>query len=443
MVPLGLVAIVVALIFIARGGSSGDGGLNPMAEAAQKTAKISGAKYAAELSESVEGGSGSITGSGTGSYNSQSHRADLTMKMTIPGHGSVAVESLGNSRVDYTRSSILSEQLPSGVEWVGMEPLLGQNLETAFGSGASPQTSMQMMETVGNVENLGGQTVGGEPTTRYKGTVEMAKLAQVLDEKGEAQLAKMYEKVVEKGLKEVEFETWVDSRGLARQIRTVEQMPATGGHTLTIDMRMRFYDFGTKPKIKFPASHLVLDYTPVIRTELGMDDGQSLGPFKPPAGAKPLTPSAFGDRAIAICHQVNGELSQLTHSHGALHRELNRLSSGSFALAEDKSVFEAYGRQLAEPTYEIYRRGIEKLGRLQPPAGDAADFQRYLHSSVKSLEVMLAEARGWQLGVLKVPGVEEAKAEIKAEEGQGNRHGKKLGLGACEQTGKSTTTSGA
>jgi hypothetical protein len=431
LIPVGLIAIALALILLVRGGSSG--GTNAMVEAAQKTARISGARMAMEVTYSAAGSPTTVVGTGTGSYNAKTGLSESRLSVPIPGRAALSVESVGNARVVYMRSAIFAGQLPAGTEWLGMEPLLGRSEETAFGSDGSPQSSMQMMQAVGSVEKLDQQTVRGHLTTRYKGDVDVSDAAAFLAENGEESLAKEYEAIAEQGTDKIEFEAWIDGRGLARQLREVVQLPAVDGHSLTMDMRMQFYDFGAKPKIKLPAKHLVLDETPMLRAELGLVDGTSLGRLQAPAGAKPLSRKVFRARAAAICHQVTGEGLRLERAHLELLERARNTAPGSLTPSEAKPFLDAYGARIGEPVYRIMRRGTLRLARLRPPADDAGAYHRYLQLDAQQGEWLLAQSRAMRLGAYKSAALHR-KAASRRETTERRRLANQLGIGSCEKS---------
>lgn len=438
---LALLLIAVVAIHAAHGGG-GAGGDNPMVEAAQKTAEISGAKMAMEVTYSAEGSSTVIVGTGSGSYNAKSGISQANLSVPIPGHGTLSMESVATGRVVYMRSPMFAGHLPPGTEWLGVEPLLGRSEETAFGSDGSPQSSMQMMQAVGSVEKLDQQTVRGHLTTRYKGDVDISKAADFLADNGEKTLAKEYEAVAEGGTKKVEFEAWVDSRGLARQLREVVQLPAVDGHSLTMDMRMQLYDFGAKPRIELPSKHLVLDKTPMVRAELGLVDGHSIGSLQAAAGAKPLSTSVFRRRATAICHRVAGEGLRLERAHVGLLERAKSTAPGSLTLSEARPFAEAYGVRLGEPIYRVLRHGTLDLARLRPPAADAGAYRRYLELDAQQAEWLLAQARALRLGAFKTPAVSR-KAEARREAAERQKLATKLGIGSCEKTSVAAPTTAA
>src|SRR5262249_46171831 len=115
-----LIAVVVNYL-LHQGGEV----LNPIAEAAQRTAAQPGAGLKIEVTYRVAGRS--IKGYGDGDFNARTGRTDSQLSVSIPGGPSFWSESVGDARTVYTRSSQLESVLPPGKMWMGMEPLLGRD----------------------------------------------------------------------------------------------------------------------------------------------------------------------------------------------------------------------------------------------------------------------------------------------------------------------------
>ncbi|HVW46939.1 MAG TPA: hypothetical protein VHA76_07795, partial [Solirubrobacterales bacterium] len=95
---LGLVALGFLLFFALRGGSSG---LNPVAAAAERTARISGGKLAMEVRYSVDGSEKSIVANGSGRFDARSGLTEAELVVPSPSGGAVRIESVGGDRVVY------------------------------------------------------------------------------------------------------------------------------------------------------------------------------------------------------------------------------------------------------------------------------------------------------------------------------------------------------
>lgn len=277
---LALALIGVVVNYLAHGGTEE---LNPVAEAAEKTGTLPGGRLKLEVTYAVAGSSRSVSGTGGGVFDARSSRARVTL--TEPGaDGSpLRVQSVGDNRKIFIRSRVLAAELPAGKQWLGMEPLLGHDPSAAFGASGGAEGSLDMLKAVGGeVEKVGEETLRGGPTTRYKARLELSKAAQLLSEDGEAALAHEYSQFAEKVPAPIPVEVWIDETGLVRRFRMVEPLPSESGPTVTMDMRMEFFDFAAHPGIAFPPAGQVLDYTPVLRAELGMTNGGNVGSLEPP-----------------------------------------------------------------------------------------------------------------------------------------------------------------
>ncbi|HKZ14570.1 MAG TPA: hypothetical protein VJL81_12070 [Solirubrobacterales bacterium] len=118
----------------------------------------------------------------------------------------------------------------------------------------------------------------------------------------------------------------------------------------------------------------MLDYTPVLRAELGMMDGTSLGPLRPPAGAAPLSVPAFRRQVTAICHatRVRGKVPATKGRR--LEKELGALSGASPTISQVRPVILEMGRWLEGSVYQSSIDEISELAALAPPAKYAATF---------------------------------------------------------------------
>ncbi len=415
-----------------------DGGevLNPIARAAQRTAAMPGARLKLEVTYSSEGSSRTIVGSGDGDYDARTGRSDLQMTLALPDGGSLWVEAVGDERTVYTRSSTLEAVLPPGKLWLGMEPLLGHDPQNALGSGSGAQGTLEELKAAGgDVEELDRQIVRGHRTTRYKSTIDLARVADLLGEGGDPTLGHEYEVLAERVPDTIPVEVWVDDHGLARLIRIVQELPTVpGGPTITSDTRMEFFDFGHRSHIPLPPKRKVLDYTPVLRAELGLQNGHGLGPVTPPAGATPLSATAFRRRANQLCDRAVVHARSLMPQGRRLVGRLRLLTRGQIESGEAKPLLAATGRWIEGPIYRIWRHQFRELGALAPPIGEAARYRRFLILEAKSTEWIIAEARLYQLGIGKVPSSDGHDAEEKRLRAERHHLAADIGIGACTKS---------
>jgi hypothetical protein len=427
---LSLLLIAVVVNYLVHGGSEV---VNPIAAAAQRTAKMPGARLKLEITYSSEVSSKTISGIGTGVYDGRTGRSDIQMTMTLPEGKSVWTESVGDERNIYTRSSTFESLLPPGKLWLGMQPLLGHNPEDQIGSGTGTQGILDQLKAVGgDVEEVDHQTVGGHPTTRYKTSIDPSHEAKVAEDAGAPALAREYEAIAAQLPEPIEVEVWIDGKGLARLISVTQKLPITpDGKTLDITTRMEFFAFGHKSDIPLPPKHKVFDYTPILRAELGLEDGTSFGPLAPPAGTKPLTATAFRHQANAICGRAFGKARELLPPVRSLLERLKGL--GPHDPATDMPLLRRLSHWLEGPTLSLWRREFRELRALAPPAEDAATFRRFLLLEAKTTEWSLAGARAYQIGLTKMPNSQGQADRHKQQDEEVKRLGTELGIPKCTE----------
>jgi hypothetical protein len=429
---LSVLLIAVVVNYLVHGGADE---LNPVAEAAQRTAAMPGARLKMEVTYTVLGASKPIVANGAGAFDARSGRSRIHLTVAVPGRGPTTLTSVGDQRVAFIHSALFAAELPPGKEWLGMEPLLGHSPQDALGSGPGAGSTIEMLKAAGgDVEELDHQQVRGHRTTRYKSSIDFSDVAEALAEHGEGELAREYEEFAEKAPDPIPVEVWVDERGLARLVRMVQEVPlSSGGPALTMDMRMEFFDFGIQPKIALPPKGRVLDTTPVIRAELGLAKGTSLGPLDPPAGAKPLSQAEFQRRATAICRRANDEGERLLPRERQVVGQFERLDRSAIESGAAKPLLLATGRWFEDGVFRIGVRALHELRLLAPPPAQADDYRRYLQLTAQHGEWILATARAYQLGAYKVPGAEDHEAEERRRKKEQASLTASLGIPACAQ----------
>jgi hypothetical protein len=430
---LSLLLIAVVVNYLVH-----DGGevLNPIAEAAQRTAAMPGARLKLEVTYSSDGSSKTIVGTGDGDYDARTGRTALQMTLALPDGGSAWVEAVGDERTVYTRSSALESVLPPGKLWLGMEPLLGHDPQNALGSGSGAQGTLEELKAAGgDVEELDHQIARGHRTTRYKSTIDLSRVAERLGEGGDTTLAREYEVLAEQVPDAIPVEVWVDDHGLARLIRIVQQLPTVpGGPTITTDTRMEFFAFGHRSHIPLPAPAKVLDYTPVLRAELGLQNGHALGPVSPPGGAKPLAAGAFRRRASQLCDRALAQVRSRMPAEQRLLGRLQLLTRGQIESGAAKPLLAATGRWIEGPIYRLWKRQFRGLAALAPPPANAARYRRFLTLEAKNTEWVIAEARVFQLGIGKVPNSDGHDAEEKRLRAERRKLAAEIGIPSCTKT---------
>ena len=257
-----LLAVGSALAFGLLGGSKEGAPLTAIAEAAQRTSELSGARF-----------SGTGTGSGAGvefqmsfegAYNTETGRSTMRMQTTSPGAPQVAAAmnplvAVQDGLTMYMSSPAFSTMLPSGKRWMkidvsefGAEPLSGQ-VESV-----DAKAILDQLASVGDEpQTVGREKVRGVATTHYTATLDPGLQAEQLRESGNDLAADLLESQDQTATVDV----WIDGEGLVRRTSMATAMQLTGTAGASMTMTMDFHDFGAAPKISVPAEVDTFDAT--------------------------------------------------------------------------------------------------------------------------------------------------------------------------------------
>jgi hypothetical protein len=193
---IGVAAIGLLVALAGCGTSSIDASVSikTLQAAADNTQSAESYRYDIEETVRSNGETVTITGTGTTSEDGKAS----TVYLDIPKVGSIEYRLI--DRVIYMDASgfpALASQLPAGKQWVSidLDTLAGGDLDQLYESAqsSSPNSGLKFLDSLsGDPENLGTETVNGQRTTHYRGTLDYRKLGdKIKDEKVKAQLAKL------------------------------------------------------------------------------------------------------------------------------------------------------------------------------------------------------------------------------------------------------------
>jgi hypothetical protein len=405
-----------------------EGGLNPVAQAAERTGHLPGGKVAMEISYTAPGLTTPIVGSGSGTFDTKSGRSQMEMSMPIPGRGKMTISAVGDTKTAYVRSPQFAGQLPPGKTWIGMQPMLGHDPETAFGTNNSAKGTLEMLSAVGgSVERVDRQTVRGHLTTRYKATIDFHRLGEVMAQGGEPELAREYEQLASQIPAPIPVEVWIDQQGIARRMTMHEELPAgDSGVVVAMDIRMELFDFGPQAKIDLPPKSEVLDITPMLRAELGMLDGSRYAKVVAPAGGPPLSAAAFHRKGEAICRDG---LSAAKHVEDLAEKMKGELHQGADS-EEGAAWLRRWAAELIGPTTKTFKSLGRRLASLSPPAADAAEYEAALQEIPVTLEKFEAIKVASEMGSTKALKLLDDE-DGDSHEAEADARWRRLGLGTC------------
>jgi hypothetical protein len=266
-----LIAAVALLLFVLPGGSGGGGPLSPIAEAAEHTASVPGARFSGTGSGSF--GGGSLQMQFDGAFNGQTGRSQMQMQMqaTGPQPISTSISAVQDGSVVYMNSPLFAGQLPNGASWMKLDfsGLAGAAALSAQSTGDldARQMLQQLQSVAPGAQVVGTERVRGVRTTRYSGTIDPQLEADELRDAGNDEAAALVEA---SGSPTVDV--WVDRRHLVRRMSMTIPVGIPGQPPAQMAMTFDVYDFGAAPAIDLPPSGDVYDATELTK---GILDGES------------------------------------------------------------------------------------------------------------------------------------------------------------------------
>jgi hypothetical protein len=271
----GLSVVVIALaLFASQQGddSGGNGPLNAIAQAAEKTQGEDGGRATMRSVVSSPSEPEPLEISGQMSFDAD-ERSRGVLKFPNPDTGqSVEMEMVSDGATIYMRSSMFGS-LPDGREWMSLDlaSAAGLDRDTLLPSEGDAKGELELLEETSDVRKLGEVEVNGVSTTHYGGTVGASENADRLREEGGDE---DFASRMEEENSAIRVEAWIDADELVRRMRIVQTTPGDDGEgSTTMDMRMDFFDFGIDPEIDVPDSDEVFDATSLAKEELSRTGG--------------------------------------------------------------------------------------------------------------------------------------------------------------------------
>jgi hypothetical protein len=163
----------------------------------------------------------------------------------------------------YMSMPFLATMLPQGKTWVKADldklaSTMGSNFGQLVGqSSQNPSDTLAMLRAVGDVDEVGSETVDGVDVTHYRASIDLAKAAK---QKGVPQTA--VDRLRQSGAPEkLPVEVWIgDDDGLPRKM-TLDYDAKTQGSPVSTKMTMTFSDWGSDVAVEAPPADEVFDAT--------------------------------------------------------------------------------------------------------------------------------------------------------------------------------------
>ena len=249
--------------------------VDPVAQAASRTAATGSSRVELTMNMRVAGQSVAMSGAGAFAYGAP--RGFLTFELSMPELGEVTMElRMVGSKLYMRMPAQFRQALPSGKEWMGID--LAQSLEQA-GLGSLDFTRQQdpaqmlryLRAASSDVTEAGYDEVRGIQTTRYVGHLDLHKALEAgLDELGvsdaEREQARkgMQAMLDQVGSTKVPFEVFIDEQGLLRRL-TMTMSMTIENERLEMSMEMDYFDFGVRVEVPAPPAASVYDATQALQ----------------------------------------------------------------------------------------------------------------------------------------------------------------------------------
>lgn len=267
-----LLPLLAVLLLGAGCGAKDALDLDPVADAASRTADTGSSRVEFEMDMKVAGES--IAATGKGAFDYRRPRGFLSYEMTLPEVGDVRMEMrmLGTQLYMQMPDELGGAGLPSGKEWFGVD--LAKSLEQVglgsfdFTRQQDPAQMLRYLQAASaDVTEAGYDEVRGVQTTRYLGRMDLRKALDAgVDELGmsaaEREQARKGMKLMldQLGSASVPFEVFIDEQGLLRRM-SMDMSLTIEGEQLQMEMQMDYYDFGVAVDVQAPPAGSVLDIT--------------------------------------------------------------------------------------------------------------------------------------------------------------------------------------
>jgi hypothetical protein len=237
-----------------QSGAKGAEALKAVQLAATSSQKKSTANFKMTMDIAADGEK--IPLKATGQIDGANNAVKLEMTMTVPGQGSMKLKEVVKGKTIYMTGF---PGMPKN-QWVKLSldeisAAAGGGATSGLGAGSDPTDQLKLLTQVSNdVKAAGKETVNGVETTKYTGTIDLAKAATATgaDAKELAEIRKQYEDL---GLSKIPFELYIDGDNLpSRMTMKMDGSSTTNGKTEKISMtsQMDFTDWGTDVKIATP-----------------------------------------------------------------------------------------------------------------------------------------------------------------------------------------------
>jgi hypothetical protein len=226
-------------------------------DAAAKT--VAAGSEHARVAAKVSVGGQDVSLSGQGDFDTAKHVGSLHADFSLAGTQS-SLDEVSDGTSIYVRSPFFSAFLPAGKSWLALDL---RTASSTLGAAASalltldPAAVVGQLKALGNVEDLGGEQLGGVQVEHYRGTIDPSKLSGSAGQAAQAA-----------GASFGPFDVWVGGDGYVHKLRT-STSAGSSLQTAKTTLTMAFSDFGKTVSVSVPPASETVDATKVSIPGLG------------------------------------------------------------------------------------------------------------------------------------------------------------------------------
>jgi hypothetical protein len=257
---------------LGSGGLGKDSAITLVADAMDQASKAGTVKVTGTMEMT---GQTSMSGTLTAQ---EEYSPNLEMSMSMDMDGQNISEILVGSTI-YMKYDALSS-MTGGKPWASIDlskagGSMG-SLSSMLNSAKSynPTTQLSALLASGAVTEVGKETVDGQQTTHYHGTLTAAQVLSLGGSQSHLtadQISTLKSQFKTSGLKGETIDLWTASTNLPVEVKVTAQMNANGMTGMTMDMHLS--DWGAPVNIGAPPANEVYDMTSVLNSSLSGDNG--------------------------------------------------------------------------------------------------------------------------------------------------------------------------
>jgi hypothetical protein len=218
--------------------------------------------YVFAMTFAIDGAGRQLSFTADGAFDA--HTREGTLVETIAGHRLVGVfkRPYLYLRVPHPTAAT------AGKPWVRVDltvesPALGQGSQTP----SDPAATLAYLRHMGHVTVVGPATLGGRPTTRYRGLVDLDRVNSAAPPASRAayrQQTQLFKRLT--GKTSFPLDVWVDSQGLVRQLSFHIPFCTRAGR-FSVSTTLQIKRYGAQPLVRIPPPAQFTDVTNRLRAQ--------------------------------------------------------------------------------------------------------------------------------------------------------------------------------